>query len=65
MTPSVLNGEIPYKALFPDKSLFPIDLRIFDSTCFVQDVHPHVTKLDPKSLKCVFLGYSHLQKGYR
>lgn len=25
----------------------------------------HLTKLDPKDLKCIFLGYSHLQKGYQ
>ena len=26
---------------------------------------PHVSKLDPKSLKCIFLNYSRVQKGYR
>src|SRR5262249_8121105 len=35
------------------------------STCFIRDVRSHITKLDPKALKCVFLGYSRLQKGYR
>jgi len=54
-----------YSILFPTKSLFPIAPRIFGSTCFVRDVRPHVTKLDPKSLKCIFLGYFRLQKGYR
>ena len=44
MPSSVLHGEIPYKILFPNKSLFPVDPRIFGSTCFVRDVHPHVTK---------------------
>ncbi|KAA0036027.1 Cysteine-rich RLK (RECEPTOR-like protein kinase) 8 [Cucumis melo var. makuwa] len=29
------------------------------------DVHPHHTKLNTKSLKCIFLGYLHVQKGYR
>lgn len=38
---------------------------MFGSTCYVRDVRPSVTKLDPKALKCVFLGYSRLQKGYR
>ncbi|KAH6815145.1 hypothetical protein C2S51_019965 [Perilla frutescens var. frutescens] len=46
-------------------SLFPIDPKIFWCTYFVRDVCPHLTKLDPKSLKCIFLGYSHVQKGYR
>ena len=40
-------------------------LRVFRCTCFVLDVRPHVSKLDPKSLKCIFLGYSQVQKGYR
>ncbi|EOY04903.1 Cysteine-rich RLK (RECEPTOR-like protein kinase) 8 [Theobroma cacao] len=39
------------------------------TACFLINRMPscvlHVTKLDPKSLKCVFLGYSRLQKGYR
>ena len=33
--------------------------------CFVQDVCPQVSKLDLKSLKCIFVGYSRVQKGYR
>ena len=65
MPSSVLQGGTLYSVLFPTKSLFPIKPRIFGSTCFVCDVHPQVTQLDHKSLKCVFLGYSHLQKGYR
>ncbi|KAK3015726.1 hypothetical protein RJ639_005926 [Escallonia herrerae] len=45
--------------------LINLNSRIFGSTCFVRDVRPHLTKLNPKALKCVFLGYSRLQKGYR
>ena len=65
MPSSVLSGETPFHVLFPKKTLFPIEPRIFGCTCFVRDVRPHVTKLDPKSLKCIFLGYSRVQKGYR
>ncbi|XP_037491487.1 uncharacterized protein LOC105647932 [Jatropha curcas] len=55
MPSSVLNGEIPYNVLFLSKLLFPIEPRIFGCTC---DVRPQVSKLDPKSLRYVFLGYS-------
>ena len=47
-----------YHILFPNKPLFLIEPRIFGCTCFVLDVRPHASKLDPKSLKCIFLGYS-------
>ena len=58
MPSSVLNWVTPFQTLFPHKSLFPIEPKVFGCTCFVRDVRPHVSKLDPKSLKCIFLGYS-------
>jgi len=39
MPSSVLNGDIPYTALFPTKSLFPVEPRIFFCTYFVCNVH--------------------------
>ncbi|KAJ9553824.1 hypothetical protein OSB04_017869 [Centaurea solstitialis] len=65
MPSSVLHGEIPMSVLVPGQRLFPIEPKIFGCSCFVRDTRPHLSKLDPKSLKCVFLGYSRLQKGYR
>ena len=65
MSSSVLNGEIPYRMLFPTKNLFPIASKIFGCVCFVRDVRPLHTKLDHKCLKCILLGYSRVQKGCR
>ncbi|CAM8877197.1 unnamed protein product [Rhodiola kirilowii] len=65
MSSTVLSGESPFGILFPSSSLFPIAPKIFGCTCFVRDVRPHLTKLDPKSRKCIFLGYSRVQNGYR
>ncbi|KAK8924049.1 hypothetical protein KSP39_PZI019433 [Platanthera zijinensis] len=39
--------------------------RIFGSTCFVHIPSPGRSKLDPRALKCVFIGYSPTQKGYK
>ena len=65
MSSSVLNGKIPaVRVLFPTKSLFAIASKIFDRICFVRDVCSHRTTLDPKFLKCVFLGDLRVQKGY-
>ena len=56
MPSSVLNLDTPYHILFPNKPLFPIEPRIFG-----QDGRPQVSKLDHKSLKCIFLGYSRVK----
>ena len=64
--PSImLVNNVPYTILFPNKALFPVKPKVCGSTSYVRDVRPSITKSDPKALKCVFLGYSHLQKGYR
>ena len=64
MPSSILNWVTPFQTLFPHKYLFPIEPRVFGCTCFVRDVRSHVSKLNPKLLKCIFLGYSRVQKGY-
>ena len=64
MPSSILNWATPYHQLFPNNPLFSIDPKVFGCTCFVRDDCPQVSKLDLKSLKCIFLGYSRIQKGY-
>lgn len=56
---TVVHGNIPYNILFRNKLLFPLELRVFGCTCYIRNVRPHTTKLDPEALKCL-LGYSHL-----
>ena len=65
MPSSVLHWATPFHQLFPNNPLFSIDPKVFGCTCFVRDVCPQVSKLNPKSLKCIFVGYSRIQKGYR
>ena len=65
MSSSVLNWVTSFQTLFPHKSLFPIEPQVFGCTCFLQDARSHVSKRNPKSLKCIFLGYSRVQKGYK
>ncbi|XP_074336132.1 uncharacterized protein LOC141673295 [Apium graveolens] len=45
--------------------LFHVSPRIFGCVCFVRDHRACQSKLDPKALKCLFVGYSRTQKGYR
>ncbi|GFZ20884.1 hypothetical protein Acr_29g0000460 [Actinidia rufa] len=65
-TPSrVLNGKAPLHILQPASTLFPIIPRVFGCTCFVQNRSLTRTKLDDKAVRCIFLGYSSMSKGYR
>ncbi|RVW44594.1 Retrovirus-related Pol polyprotein from transposon TNT 1-94 [Vitis vinifera] len=65
MPSSVLHDQIPHSLLFPDQPLYFPPPRVFGCTCFVHILTPGQDKLSAKAMKCLFLGYSRLQKGYR
>jgi len=44
---------------------FVVPPKVFGCTCFVRDHRPSVGKLDPRAIKCIFVGYSLGQKGYK
>ena len=62
---SPLRGKIPLTCLFPNASLFPLPPHVSGCTAFVQNYTPSLSKLAPRALKGVFVGYSRTQKGYR
>ena len=39
--------------------------KVFGCTYFVRDHRPSVTKLDPRAVKCIFIGYPAGQRGYK
>ena len=43
----------------------PLPLGIFGCVAFVHIPHQARDKLDPRALRCIFLGYSPTQKGYK
>jgi len=64
----VLNFQTPintFKEYIPS-TRFSTDLtlKIFGCTAFVHE-HKNVGKLEPRAIKCVFVGYSPTQKGYK
>ena len=65
MPSSVLHAQIPHSLLFPDQPFYFLPPRVFGCTCFVHILTPGQDKLFVKATKCIFLGYSRLQKGYR
>lgn len=65
MPSSILQNQVSHSVLFPDQPLNSFPPCIFDCTCFVHILSPGTNKLSAKSTKCIFLGYSRLQKGYK
>ena len=61
---SVLGDQVPHSLLFPNQPLFCLPSRVFGCTCFVHILTPGQDKLSAKAAKCIFLGYSFLQRGY-
>ena len=63
MTSSVLQNKIPFFILYSDIDLFIS--KDFGSLYFVHNHSPYKTKLNSKSLKGIFLGYSRTKKDYK
>ena len=65
MHSSVLGDQVPHSLLFPNQTLFCLPSHVFGCTCFVHILTPGQDKFSAKATKCIFFGYSHLQRGYR
>jgi transposase InsO family protein len=65
MPSCILKGKSPFEMFFPEKNPFSVPPRIFGCVSFVHNHSPNRDKLDPRAHKCIFLGYSRTQKGYR
>ena len=65
----MLENSTPIDSLqrfFPHVSLKTnLVPRVFGGVCFVANHKPSHDKLDPRALRCIFIGYSSTQKGYR
>lgn len=68
MPSKVLNFQTPintFKECFPSTRVSTdLTLKIFGCIAFVHE-HKNVGKLEPRAIKCVFVGYSPTQKGYK
>ncbi|RDX72447.1 hypothetical protein CR513_48069, partial [Mucuna pruriens] len=65
----VLNGISPIKhmlSFFPSSPLIlTLPSRVFGCVVFVHSHNPHRGKLDPKAIKCVFIGYPSNKKDFK
>lgn len=59
----ILNMECLFTILFQRNSSYS-SLRVFGSHCFPYLCNYVTIKLEPRSLPCIFLGYSDKHKGY-
>lgn len=64
--PSIFLGFKSPVSLFPPSALvIDIPLRIFGCSCYGHIHDKQSSKLDPKALKCMFVGYFTVKKGYK
>jgi IS30 family transposase len=56
--PSKILGMKSPCQLVLNKNGFIVPPKLFGCTCFVRDHRPSVGKLDPRAIKCIFIGYS-------
>jgi hypothetical protein len=61
---STLDGITPYEAWYGTKPLVN-HLQVFGSTCYALVPKEKMTKLENHSMKCMLIGYSDENKGYR
>jgi len=60
----VLGFKSPLQVL-QSKSPYLSHLKVFGCSCFVHLPSSQHDKLDSRAIKCIFLGYSQTQKGYK
>ena len=65
MPSTILHDQIPHSILLPTQPLFYLPPCVFGCVCFVHILTLGQDKLSAKATKCLFLGYSRLQRGYR
>jgi hypothetical protein len=63
MPSRVLEWQTSFEMLKGDNGEI-LPLKVFGCVCFVKDNRPIVRKLDPRAVKCIFVGYSGTQKWY-
>ena len=64
MPSKILGMQSPCQLLLNNND-FVVPPKLFGCTCFVRDHRPSVGKLDHRAIKCIFIGYSSKQKGYK
>ena len=64
MPSRVLGMKSPCEMLL-GKNEFLVPPKVFGCTCFVRDHRPGVGKLNSQAIKCIFVGNSYGQKGYK
>jgi transposase InsO family protein len=64
MPSKILGMQSPCQLLL-NKIDFIVPPKLFGCTCFVRDHRPSMGKLDHRAIKCIFIGYSSGQKGYK